>query len=309
LVAENAQAMSPNAIRRRASLAKPRSTATYEAMLTTSVVSVAVTRAVPRHTLCEHCGAEFVYHLERTGVGTSGFGLSDTQEVADAKAAQAAAVDLWRELDTGAEPVPCPECFKYQSHMTEAARAERWGRVRHHGGQALAALPVIAFLTVIVFVVLFPKHTELAVGIVLGISAVLLLVGAIAALVSRFGKCVPNDWPEEYRKAKAEELALTRDDFDRALSDGGPYVSDLVTGFEADYAGVLFLWVLPEEIENEDAVPFDLPDGTEIDVELSDADDDGVFLSGDRLKGAPEGTRVCLRLFNVYKPASATEPA
>lgn len=273
-------------------------------MLNTSVVTFAVTRAVPRHTLCEHCGAEFVYHLERTGVGTSGFGISDTQEVADAKAVHAAHADLWRELDTGAEPVPCPECFKYQAHMTEPARAERWGRVRHYGGQALAALPVLAFLTVIVFVVLFPNDTELAIGIVLGISAVLLLVGAGAALVFRFGKCVPNDWPEEYRKAKAEELALTRDDFDRALSDGGPYVSDLVTGFEADYAGALFLWVLPDEIENEDAVPFDLPDGTEIEVELSDADDDGVFLSGDRLKGAPEGTRVCLRLFNVYKPAT-----
>ncbi len=274
-------------------------------MFTTSVVTFAVTRAVPRHTLCEHCGAEFVYHLERTGVGTSGFGLADSQEVADAKAVQAAHVDLWRELDTGAEPVPCPECFKYQSHMTEAARAERWGRVRHYGGQALAALPVVAFLTVIVFVVLFPKHTELAVAVVLGTSAVLLLAGALAALVFRFGKCVPNDWPEAYRKAKADELALTRDDFDRALSDGGPYVSDLVAGFEADYAGTPFLWVLPEEIGNEGAVPFDLPDGTEIEVQLSDADDDGVFLSGDRLTGAPDGTRVCLRLFNVYKPPTA----
>lgn len=276
-------------------------------MLNTSVISFVVTRAVPRHTLCEHCGAEFVYHIERTGVGTSGFGLSDTQETADAKAAQAAHIDLWRELDTGAEPVPCPECFKYQSHMTEAARAERWGRIRHYGGQALAALPVLAVLGALACVVAFPKDTERAIGIVAGISAGVLLVGALAALVFRFGKCVPNDWPEAYRKAKADELALTRDDFDRALAYGGPYVSDLVTGFEADYAGVLFLWVLPEEIENEDVVPFDLPDGTEIEVELSDADDDGVFLSGDRLKGAPEGTRVCLRLFNVYKPP--TSPA
>jgi hypothetical protein len=262
---------------------------------------------VPRHTLCEHCGAEFVYHLERTGVGTSGFGISDTQETADAKAVQAAHVDLWRELDTGAEPVPCPECFKYQAHMTAAARAERWGRVRHYGGQALAALPVIAFLTVVAFVVLFPQNTELAISIILGISAALLLVGAVAALVFRFGRCVPNEWPEAYRKAKAEELALTRDDFDPALAAGGPYVSDLVV-IEADYAGVLFLWVLPEEIENEDTVPFTLPNGTEIDVELSDADDDGVFLSGDRLKGAYESLRVCVRLFNVHKPPQEAAP-
>lgn len=276
-------------------------------MLTTSVVTYAVTRAVPRHTLCEHCGAEFVYHLERTGVGEGGYGLSASQEAAYEKAVQNAVADLWRELDTGAEAVPCPECFKYQSHMTEPARAERWGRARHYGGQALAALPVLACLGALACAVLFPNDTELAIAIVVGISAVLLLAGAGAALVFRFGKCVPNEWPEAYRKAKADELALTRDDFDRALADGGPYVADLVTGAEADYAGALFLWVLPDEIENEDVVPFDLPDGTEIEVELSDADDDGVFLSGDRLKRAPDGTRVCLRLFNVYKPP--TSPA
>lgn len=274
-------------------------------MLTTSVVTYAVTHAVPRHTLCEHCGAEFVYHLERTGVGEGGYGLSASQEAAHERAVQNAHVDLRRELDTGAEAVPCPECLKYQSHMTEAARAEQWGHVRRFGGQALAALPVLAVLGALVAVVAFPRDTERAIGTVLGVSLLLLLTGGLAAVVFRLSACVPNDWPETYRKARADELALTRDDFDRALADGGPYVADLVTGAEADYAGALFLWVLPEEIENEDAVPFDLPDGTEIDVELSDADDDGVFLSGDRLKGAPDGTRVCLRLFNVYKPAAS----
>jgi hypothetical protein len=74
---------------------------------------------------------------------------------------------------------------------------------------------------------------------------------------------------------------------------------------EAEYANVTFLWVLPEEIAASASVPLTLADGREVRVELSDADDDAVFLNSDRLHNAPDDCRICLRIFNVYRPRSA----
>jgi hypothetical protein len=279
-------------------------------MLSTAIATYVASRAVPRHTRCEHCGEEYVYNLERSGVGESGYGLSDSQDAANQKAAAAAVADLARELDAGVEAVPCPACFKYQAHMTEAARQEAWGRVRAVGSHALTWLPVLAVVGAFGAVIAFPAHTERAVTVVAAITLALLVVGAATALVFRFGACRPNEWSEGYRKERADALAVSRDDFDLMMLDGGPYVADLTHGQEAEYAGVVFLWVRPDEITAEATVPLELADGTEVDVELSDADDDGVFLSDDRLRGAPAGLRVCLRRYNIYTPAApAPDPA
>ncbi|MBN9122508.1 MAG: hypothetical protein J0I06_25745 [Planctomycetes bacterium] len=277
-----------------------------------AVTTFSVSRAVPRHVRCEHCGAEYVYHLSRVGIGEAGYGLTDSQEVVNQKAANAAFADLWRELDTGAEAVPCPACFKYQAHMTAAARAVQWGWVRGVGGQALGWLPVLTVGAVFAAVIAFPNNTDTAITIALAVAGVLVLAGLIAALAFRLSPCEPNRWSESYRAQRAAALAWPRADFNQFARNGDPYVEDLVTGREQEYEGVTFLWVPPEEIESEATVPLVLAEGQEVQVELSDADDDAVFLDADRVRNAPPGCRVCLRVFSVYRPRTATadeEPA
>jgi hypothetical protein len=271
-----------------------------------TVTTFSVSRSVPRHVRCEHCGAEYVYHLSRTGIGEAGYGLTDSQEMVNMKAANAAFADLAKEIDTGCEAVPCPACFKYQAHMTEAARKVQWGWVRGIGGQALGWGPILMVGAVFGAVVAFPDDTNLAITIALAMVGVMVLAGLIAALVFRFSPCEPNRWSESYRAQRAGALAWTRADFNQFARTGGPYVDDLVTGREPDYAGVMFLWVLPEEIASEAAVPLGLAEGLEVQVELSDADDDAVFLNADRIRNAPPECRICLRVFSVYRPRAAT---
>ena len=274
-------------------------------MFHAAVTCVTVSRAVPRHVQCEHCGAEFVYNLERAGRGEAGYGLLTDQETVNQRAFEAACVDLAKEIDTGVEAVPCPACFKYQAHMAEAARQIQWGWVRGLGGQALLYLPFAVVGAILVAVVAFPKDTDTAITIAASLAGVLLLAGLITLLVFRFSPCDPNRWSESYRKAQADSLAIPRADFNIVLRDGGPYVADLTTGMEEQYAGVTFLWVLPEEIEADATVPLTLDD-REMQVELSDADDDGVFLGADRIRNGPDGLRICLRVFSVYRPRAET---
>lgn len=282
-------------------------------MLDTAAVCTTVSRTVPRHVWCEHCGEEYVYELTRTGYGEAGLGFKGDQQQVYMWAVEAAYADLSKLLAAGVEAVPCPACHKYQRHMLPAARALRWGWVRRLGGHALLALPVVAVLAVMVTIVAFPGRSNLpfiAAGVAVG---TILLAGAIAVCAFRLAPCDPNRWSEAFRAEQADSLACPRSQFIHVARDGGPFAADLTTGREAEYEGVAFLWVLPEEIAEEAVVGFGTVDGREVDVELSDADDDGVFLDADRVDDpdAHEGTnyRICLRVFSVYQPESPTRAA
>jgi hypothetical protein len=270
-------------------------------------VYTTVSRVVPRHVCCEHCGANFIYEMTRMGYGEAPGVLVNGQLAASPLAVERALADLAKELAAGAEAVPCPQCLKYQRHMTAAARKVQWGWVRHIGGQALVAMPVVAFLAVLVAVIVFPGNTELALYVAGGTAVLFLAAGLVTGVAYWLTPCNPNGWSESYRRARAAELACTREVFALASLNGGPFAEDLTYGREKEYEGVLFLWVLPEEIVEEAVVPLVTADGREVDVELSTDDHDGVFLDEDRVDDPddPDGKReyrICLRVFDVYRP-------
>src|SRR5262249_25129654 len=124
-------------------------------------VLVSATRTVARHVSCEHCETAFVYEMTRTGYGESRDERLEDMPAAHARATEAAFAALDEALATGAEAVPCPNCLKYQRHMFAAARQVQWGWLRGLGSQGLVALPVVAFLAVLVAVIGFPGNSNL----------------------------------------------------------------------------------------------------------------------------------------------------
>lgn len=79
----------------------------------TTTVRGRVLKLVP----CEHCRTEYVYVLEREGVGegTSAYGLVD--ESAQENAESGAHEILGEYLANDFDPVPCPTCGHYQRFM------------------------------------------------------------------------------------------------------------------------------------------------------------------------------------------------
>src|SRR5262245_34352091 len=79
----------------------------------TATVRGRVLKLVP----CENCGTEYVYVLEREGVGagTSVYGLHD--DTAQQNAESGAQEALGQYLTNDFDPVPCPACGHYQAFM------------------------------------------------------------------------------------------------------------------------------------------------------------------------------------------------
>jgi hypothetical protein len=266
-------------------------------------------RTVPRYVRCEHCGAAFVYELTRVGCG-------EGPQAAPSVAVERSVADLEKELTTGAEAVPCPQCFMYQAHMTAAARRIQWRWFKRAFLKSPVSRAVIAALAAILLA-MTPMLLAQA-GVQVRALVRWLLVGCLVAVVVAWlaywlMPCRPNRWSESYRREQATALACSREEFAVASLNGGPFALDLTYGREGEYAGVLFLWVLPEEIAEEEVVPLRLADGREVDVELSEADYDGVFLDTDRVDdpdgGGDREYRICLRLFDVYRPQPAAAEA
>lgn len=79
----------------------------------TATVHGKVFKLVP----CEHCNIEYVYVLEREGIGagTSVYGLND--QAAEANAESGANEALEQYLANDFDPIPCPSCGHYQKFM------------------------------------------------------------------------------------------------------------------------------------------------------------------------------------------------
>ncbi len=84
--------------------------------------------AVPKAVTCEQCGREYFYLMRRQASGSASSPFFLDNRGASQRARERAEEELRQALETECDPVPCPECAWYQSHMVPTIRRSyhRW---------------------------------------------------------------------------------------------------------------------------------------------------------------------------------------
>ena len=170
---------------------------------------------------CENCATEYVYVLEREGVGcgTSVYMLND--EAAQKQAATGAKESLQSYLENDFDPVPCPVCGHYQRFMFPKL---------YDGGSSWIQLayPVLLFMGCLGAVCAAywgiayaqqPGDRALPrLAVTLALLAVLVMIGMWIRAVerSRARRFDPNTEDQQARIAKGRSRAVTRAEFDAA---------------------------------------------------------------------------------------------
>lgn len=169
---------------------------------------------------CESCNTEYVYILEREGVGagTSVYGLYD--ETAQKNAEEGAHESLGEYLANDFDPVPCPTCGHYQNFMFPKLIETRspWPLL---GAIVTLVVGSLSLLSVMYWGTIYlQRPSDLALER-LGVAGVALavagLIGAGLAAAQRrrdrnFDPNVIEDQPS--RIAKGQSRAVTLAEFD-----------------------------------------------------------------------------------------------
>lgn len=85
-----------------------------------------VTRAIWKPVLCEYCGCQFVYHLQRTASGSATSYLWLNNQGASDKANDKAEDLIERKLAKEFNIISCPDCGCFQRHMIKELRSSAW---------------------------------------------------------------------------------------------------------------------------------------------------------------------------------------
>jgi hypothetical protein len=175
--------------------------------------------------LCENCGVEYVYRLERTATGSGTSMLFLDNRGARERASHLAEDRLRALLEQEIEAVPCPDCGWFQRSMIPKARSD-------HAHWMLTAGLVFLIVGFIAFALSFingpPQnptppwlHTAFVVAYgVCGVAGVGLLVGKFLR-ASRFD---PNDMDPEARIKIGQGRARRREDLERPRMSYTPVI-------------------------------------------------------------------------------------
>lgn len=168
---------------------------------------------------CGHCGTEYVYVLEREGVGagTSFYLLNEDGAQEQAKAGAEEALRSYLENDF--DPVPCPSCGHYQRYMFPKLYdgGSTWGQL------ARLVVLVVGCSTAVGAVywgITYVRQPDATVQgrfvLTLGLLAILGLIDCMlrAAERSRARRFDPNTEDQQARIAKGRSRAVTRAEFE-----------------------------------------------------------------------------------------------
>ncbi len=184
----------------------------------TATVNGRVVKLVP----CENCQTEYVYVLEREGVGAGasvyGMSVHGLNEAPGDHAVSAAKDTLQQYLENGFDPVPCPTCGHYQKFMfPKLYKPVAWVQIIR-----LIAL-MVGCLTAVVTLYWVFTYLDRPGNHVLGrltvISALLAILGLIFFVLgvverSRASQFNPNTEDQQVRIEKGRSRAVTRAEFE-----------------------------------------------------------------------------------------------
>jgi hypothetical protein len=169
---------------------------------------------------CEHCQTEYVYVLEREGVGagTSVYGLYS--ETAQDNAETGAHEVLEQYLANDFDPVPCPKCGHYQRFMFPKLMETRslWVPVARVASLFVGSVSFIGAIYWGINYVKTPSDYALwRLVLAASLAALACVVGMLLSAVEqrRIRLFDPNDTEDlASRLAKGKSRALTRVEFD-----------------------------------------------------------------------------------------------
>ncbi len=179
---------------------------------------------VLKFVVCEQCGCEFVYQMEResSGAGTSMLFLDNAG--ASKRAENKAEADLRKKLDTECDPVPCMDCGQYQQNMLPGLRAAHrsWMFLL---GVLLVFGGVVCFVATSIVRSTVPPALPQTISFLLSSGVGLLIVGLVLVVVRKVLAAGhdPNTGDTEPRKAQGAALAMRKAEFDKiVLERQGP---------------------------------------------------------------------------------------
>jgi hypothetical protein len=179
------------------------------------------TGRLPRLVQCEQCDREYVYFLKRAGEGEGTSLLFLENAEAKERAARKARAELEAALAVGVDPVPCPRCGWYQSHMLPEARSRRHPWLWYVAGLGLAVAVIFGGMAVVVPNTRDPDREFVEAtraGGWVGVAGTFVAIGAVV-LKWRLGTLHdPNDAPAADRVAVGQAKAMTIERFNELLA-------------------------------------------------------------------------------------------
>jgi hypothetical protein len=179
-----------------------------------------VSGAVLKFVNCEQCQAEYVYQMERLGMGEGTSVLWLNREAVKQQSFEAAEASLAERLEKEIDPVPCPACGWYQADMQRELKGEYaiwWDVV---GGLLLFASFVAVIVLFVNYVSVYgPNRTALLVGWTMLLGGIVL--GAACFIVRRIlvARYEPNGSSADDRRRIASTKAVLRAEFDKLAAD------------------------------------------------------------------------------------------
>jgi hypothetical protein len=179
------------------------------------------TGRLPRVVRCEQCDREYVYFLKRAGEGEGTSLLFLENAEAKERAARRARAELEAALAVGIDPVPCPRCGWYQSHMLPEARRRRHPWLRYVAGLGLAVAVIFGGMAVIVPNTRDPDRDIVEAtraGGWVGTAGAIVAIGAWTLRWRLASLHDPNDAPVANRIAVGQAKAMTIERFTELLA-------------------------------------------------------------------------------------------
>lgn len=175
-----------------------------------------VSGAAAKLVLCEECGLEYVYLLERDAEGHGSSLLFLDNAGGQRRAAEAAERALAKKLDRECEVVPCPKCGHVQPDMARLAKRRHLRLVKRVGWIWTGLAAVFGILNAASSVGMDGPYF-LPWGAFAAIAAVGPAMLVVRLLLAQAYD--PNAIALEERMADAKRLALTREEFEKRIKE------------------------------------------------------------------------------------------